>query len=707
MISDLYPIVLIDDMISVLYSKLLNLINYSKQEASLCFSRNAAQLMEFWLPKITPEQASTRITTLITSASIGRSAHNYIVRFALKQAGKYISYTRLVQLTIKQGFSSISDLEFLQEISKSEESNCAKQVIQTFCRVISGYKIFMRAAGELFIEELKIHGDEKDVRNWVQQYITMLFIFIKRAIQMNRFKRRVLGLCELLTSNSFNSIQWLSKSIHSNANAAFMLDNKPDLFKSFFYIGKEYPVTSYFQREYKKFEKYVKKSSRLKTFPFKPNSSQLVKIVKESPIEQKMNEREVDESLKGLGLSPRVMRYVYLNFEAGTLDQQQSIFLLEDFIDHEKQRFEKTEYLHDRFVRIDLSKFLPEGRLAMAGIKVISQELEDEIWEYQTNALREFISIAKEIIEALQRHPHLLANIKSLNRDLNHGCSDDQKYKKLKSQRKRLKKYAEKIANEYRVPNYLLDMHSCLLSVFYKFDANLQYAPPSEIDEQIRNYLNFSEFEYMIEPTADIVVSGIVAAALQTIWELTSAVVETVQLRGEATSVIIYTSIIRYMFDIIYIKNPVLNTYKFANLVFLKACRDYCEKPISYLELPEVILSRFPNRSSISILFKTKNSSLGLLDYLNNPIDLLFNIHSSLQVIISMVPGYQLPVNDQVKLFSGLIATYPANNTIAVIKFLIIWYTAAPSILMQRSFDIFKRAVDLILPLDEIALDNF
>ena len=706
--SNIRPIILVDDVISNFYSRLLNLINYSKPEASLCFARDAVSINNTWLKTLTPEQASTRITTMITSAPVCKASHNYICKYALSQAGKYISHSRLTTLLTKQGFRGLWDIEFLQLIADADGSDAVKIVIHTFAKTMCSTKIYMRACGQLFIDELGKNFDDKEIHDWSLRFITLLIIFIKKAFALNRFVRRARLLCELLTSEEFKQAKWLYKGIQSNANAAFLIDNSPEIFKLYFHIGKQYPAASYFEREYKKYDKYLKKASRLKTFPFKVGTTQLIKAsdIDGSNEDDKEGETVIDESLKDLGLGPRALRYVYHDFDAGTIDQQQSIFLLEDFIDHEKGRFEQTEYFHDRFVRINVDNFLPSGRMELSAIKHFCQEMEDQIWTYQTNALNEFISIAKEIIVALEQHPHLIANIKALTRDLNLGCSDDQRYKKLKSQRKRLKKLAERKAIQYHVPNYSVDLHEILLSVFYKFDANMQYAPPSEIDDHIINYINFSEFKIMVDATADIVVSGSVDAAIKTIWELKTAIIEKAQLRGEATCIIIYTSIVRYMFDVNYLKNPELNLYKEANQTFVDICRQFAEQPMSMLKLSDAFSSKVSGRGTINNFFKTRNHTLNIIDFFTNPIDIMTNIHISIQMLNSIVPGLTISNNDRLKLVLGLVVTFPPQNTIAIIRFIDKWGSVTISNNAAVSCSIFKRAVNSIFPLNQIPIEK-
>ena len=706
--SNIRPIILVDDVISNFYSRLLNLINYSKKEASLCFARDAIHINNTWLKTLTAEQASTRITTMITSAPVGKAAHNYICRYALSQAGKYISHSRLVSLLTKQGFKSNYDLEFLRSIADAEGSDAVKVVIHTFAKLLCSSKVFMRASGQLLIDELIKNGEDKEVHDWTLKFITLLIIFIKKAILGQRFVRRANLLCEIITSEPFRQVKWLYKGVQSNANAAYLIDNKPEIFKLYFHVGKQYPAASYFEREYKKYSQFLKKTKNLKSFPFKVGTNQLIKIsdIESSNPFDKGNDAVIDESLKDLGLGPRALRYVYHDFDAGTIEQQQSIFLLEDFIDHEKERFEKTEYFHDRFVRIDVSCFMPNGRMELSAIKHFCQDMEDQIWNYQTNALNEFISIAKEIIAALEQHPHLIANIKALTRDLNLGCSDDQRYKKLKAQRKRLKKLAERKAAQYRVPNYLVDLHDILFSMFYKFDANMQYSPPSDIDDHIINFINFSEFKIMIDATTDIVISGSVDAAIQTIWELNTAIVEKTQLRGEATLIIIYTSIVRYMFDINYIKNPELNLYKEANKSFVELCKQFAEQPIGILSLSDEFLSKVSARGTISNFFKNRNHTLNIIDFFTNPIDIMTNIHISVQTLNTIVPGLEIKASDRLRLVLGLIVTFPPQNTIAIIKFVDKWSTVTPSNNIMMSYMLFKKAVNSIFPIHHVPTEK-
>lgn len=690
LVSNTRPIAFFDDILSMYFSKCLNLINYSDSSASICFARNIVRITEIWFPMSTREQAETRISTMITSAPLGKSSHEYIVRYAVKQAGKYISHNKLANLLSKQGFRNPFDLEVLRDLAIADPSSCAPYIVHFLSRAMTAHFAFINTSAVLLSEVLE-HCDSKEVTDWMKRFVTMTFIFLKVACEQDAFARRVRAICEALTSDVFKQFQWFTNIVNSCANAAYAIDNQPEIFRAYFHIGEKFPSASFFRREYEKFSPLLKNRRVLKMFPFKGSTVQLMKATDKDEADDD-SQREIDDSLKELGLGPRALRYVYFDFDAGPIDQQQSIFLLEDFIDHEKMRFGRTEYYKDNYIRIKMDRFIPEGRLEMAGMRAAVEDLEETIWQYQINALKDFIAIAKELIGCLKQHPHLIANIKALNRDLNTGCSDDQAYKVLKKQRHRLKRVVEASAKRLTAPNYAVKLKQYLMDCFYNFEPTTQYAPPSLFDGIVDKYLLFSiKWSPTTQALGEIIASEAVDAAASTLWELASVIYEKTEVSNETTLLICYTAVVRMIFDRIYDKYHPLAMYEAANVDFLSRCITVAENQLSTLDLDK-LLSYKAGKGTISSFFRSKNQNLGSLEFLVNPIDIMYKIHQTVMMLGSIFPGVDLTNDEKVKLLKGLIATFPPSNTISIIRFIDTWSSLTPSNNIIMSFSLFRKA---------------
>lgn len=578
----------------------------------------------------------------------------------------------------------------MRELALAEGSKATAFVVHVLSRSMTSYYAFSRISAKLLVDILKVVGENKEIVDWMKRFVTMLVIFMKIASEQDSFKKRVNLLCEVLTSEVFKPLPWFRNILQSTANAVYLIDQKPEFFKLFFKIGEKYPSASFFKREYDRYKPLIRTRMILKYFPFKINNLQLIspKDV-DNDDEEEGSKQPIDDSLKELGIGARSLKYIFHDFDAGVIDQQQNIFLLEDFMEQETNRFKKTELYHENFIKINLNNYTSEGKFVLCGLKCAMQDIENSIWEYQIRSLKDFIGIANEIISVLKQHPHLMARIKALGRDLNVGCSDDQNYKLLKEQRSILKK---RIEAKFRFEK---ELNSNLLNVFYKFDSFLQYVPPSDYDYCVDNFITFSEeLNPMIESLIEIVSSEAVDSTIQTVWEFASVLYEKTKFVHETTYVLCYIILMRLIFDKSYEVYHPLTDHNSANMDFLMRCKVFSEKSVSELNLPEKIISRRVVRGTIGAFFKTKSHSLYSLEFLVNPIDILFNIHQTVVQLNSIAPGENLSNDEKVTLMKGLISTFPPSNTISIVLFLDKWGNTVPSANMLLSYSIFRKAVN-------------
>jgi len=696
-------LVLGKEIVAGFFSRLLNLINYSKPIDSISYARIAIRLNNHFLDLIPIEEAAGRVSALLSSSPPGKAAHHVVAQYSYSLCGKFISKASLANVLSKQGACSLWDFNLLKDLAVQSGNETKMIVVRFLSKTLTCSKIYTRLSATILNEILKDCDENSPVCEWSKQFITRLFCFIKLSSRKEKYMRRIHSICDIISSHVFSETKFLLKAIFQNANSAYLIGNEPQFFSDYFRVGESQPKVKHFSREFEKFDGLKMK---LKSFPFKIGSTQLLEHgrSKNKGKNRTKKDVEVDESLKETGLSYNALKYVLKDMNASTIDQQQCIFTLEDFIDQEKEKYDNIKIRQKYSNKLVHHNYRHEGKAKIVALRYIIAENENEIAEYQRSALSQYIDIAREIIGALRQHPYLMADIKKLNLDLNLGCGDDPSYKRLKDHRLMLQSAAKDSAKAYIIPNYSLDLQAALTTSFIKFDPVLQYSPPSEIDALIMEYLKKSLFDGMIDATAEVIEDGTIDAAVSTIWELNGAIIDNLGLRMDATALITYTSLVRQVFSKAYTvkERPVLRSYEKSSIVFLKKCEEFCNQPISELNLSEELIGR-RKKAAIYSLFRSKVHNLSAIEFMTNPIDMLYHIHQAVLSLPAAVNAPKLTPPETQILLLALVTYSPPSNAIAIYKFLKKWGTLMMSPDVQKSKQLFFNSINHLMSADDIA----
>lgn len=695
-----------ETIVSSLYSRLLNLVIYSKTEASVSFARFAIAINLATLHELSLEVAIMRIVALINASPAMKMSHPMVLEFALSQGGKYIPFTLLAQQVAKH-VSTIYDLNILAKLGGTSH-DARFVVVRTLSMIMVQSKVLMSASAKLLTKILKEFSDEnEDIKEWVQKFITLLFVYFNLCAKKEKYLRRVHMICSCLSNDIFLSIDFLKKTILQNANACYLLGNCQFLL-DYFVCGEEYPFAKFFKREATKAEQ---SRTKLKTFPFKSNA-QLVETTKSKKIttsKSEINQFQRD-AINELGLPIEVAKYLYKSNDASTIDQQNCIFTLEDFVDQSKEKIDKikSKKRRPKIQKMNMLIFTSDAVMTIFGLREYILQNENAITEFQIQALSGYIDIAREIISVLKSQAGLMADTKLLNRDLNRGSADDSQYKHLKDKRIALKKIALSVTKKFVAPRYADELASNLTTRIMKFDSQLQYSPPSQIDVLLIEFLKRSMFSSMIDATASVLEDGTIDAAVSTIWELNSAIIDSLSMPFNQNAIVLYNALVRTMFDYAYVLNPrpTLNRYKAASSNFIAKSIKFSAQPISMLNISMQAINAKRQQQPISTLFRAKSITLEPLEFMTNPLDIIYYIHQMINSLSSQSLTRTLTPPEIQTMLLGLVVSTPPSNIVAVAKFIEKWGNLISSSPMQKAKQLFLNCVNEIVDLDTVQDDN-
>ncbi|EAX99490.1 hypothetical protein TVAG_413080 [Trichomonas vaginalis G3] len=688
-----------------LYSRLLNLIIYSQTDASVSFARCAIQLNKKFLKEYDADERAKRIVALLNASTSNKLSHAMTTLFAVSQGSITIPNYILAQ-QLSKNIQTEFDLNTVVSINRTGKE--AKFIVmRSVAQTMVQSKLLMRLAAKYLVEIMSSLEDQ-DLIEWIQKFFLLIFVYIKIASKKEKYIRRLLMLCEIISTEQFLSATFAKKIILPCANTCY-LKGGCDFLTYYFPLGSDLPQSNTYSRELSRYEKM---RFKLKTFPFKNNSNMLVegsRNRKNSNGEVPLEMRAIINDFADLGISERAKPYLYRRSKLSVIDQQNTIFTLEDFIDQNKSKAEKikNKSRHKRSsVNPDL--FTTEGILPITGLRSCMYANEAQLYDFQYKILMDFTNIAHELISVLKQLPGLNADIRLLQYDMQHFGLEDNYYKSLKDQRAQLRKLIPIYSRKYTAPKYIEEIFGVLSQGGVKFDQNLQYAPPNELDTVLVEYIQRSSYKEIMNATAMIIEDGTLDGAVSTIWELNNSIIEDLKMTFNQNAMILYMSLIRAIFDNAYALNPRphLNRYSKANKEFLEKARKFIEQPISLLNLSETIVGAKRVNQPIYSLMLSSKYSFEHIQFLTNPIDILYQIHLQCQQLFQLSSTGTLSPPDHQMLILALVASTPPSNAVSIAIFLEKWGNLFSNATLSKSKRMFIDAVSGIINIVKITDDS-
>ena len=692
--------VLQEDISKDFYTRLTYLIEKAKVGESISFFLIAKKLNDMTIQSLSNDQKMSRMNTLL-GLSLAREDIRRPILMYLYKMNDIIDGYDVVKKFTKELPTAAGDLESMLIFTKGEMKESFDTrilVVRYYAKTLVQSIIFMKAAASLLVEMLQTY-DNEEVRDWMDSFIRRVFIFIEIATTKKKASNRAISILSTISSSNFQSVKWVWDLIVEYASECYR--DGVGLIKTFIEVTDA--KNELYQREMKIFGPL---NLSLINFPFKNHSTSLSEN-QETRKYIKRKEAPMNAKLAKLSIPSSTLRYIFYDEDSSPADQQQAIFQLEDFIEEQKARLAECEKVHKSVKYPKIEKADNVFKMAVTGLILFCQETENLVWEYQNKSIADLLRQLHSIMETISKFPHVLPNIKLIMADHNAVISDNPKYKELKRNRRRMKSYALASAAKYGTADYKDLLFTQIPNSVFSFDYKIMYSPPSLSDQYMYEYLLKSKFAEMLNAATTVFEDGTINAAAATLEVLNCAVVEDIDRTNGFAVQVSWMSIFRIIFDRLYKDDSILNRYKSANTEYLRRADAFLKKTIDEAKIPECIVGMMRKGATVGSLMKTKKvASFMPLQFMVNPIDIVFHIFTTIKSLDSLVGDTCVTREELSIIVLATVALNPPANIVSIIKFVNRWIDFVASYTMVDSFKLFKKSVDRLLCTDYARDDN-
>ena len=411
-------------------------------------------------------------------------------------------------------------------------------------------------------------------------------------------------------------------------------------------------------------------------------------------------EREVPESL--------VPYTKFIKFEkADEMATQQGIEKIDTFvkghslaINHVRRKAaQKTYYPTDDYMN--------QYHDLLTVLNYFTKEDDNIILKYQVVSLENMIVIANEMKSFLVKYGDVYVDCDQFLAALDDNARDDPEYKIVKRRRCALHKKSKLIYRKICIPDYKELIRTEIVAANNRYIPEFQYSPPSQFDDIIGEFIIHSKLSNIIYPTAKMIASGMPDSAVYTLSEFCNDVYSLLNLTSQQSKAVVYTSVVRFLFNQAYAIDSELAHYRKANAVFLLKAEQFSKQPVRDLKLTKDISRYYTPGLPVSTLFKSKQlDMLKQMEIMTNPIDLMKHVHT---IILSLASYFgsesgMLSFDDTLTLLLALMSLSPPSNAVSITKFVEKWQNVQLDDIVGKSKDFFIAAVETLLTEEEMKM---
>ena len=333
------------------------------------------------------------------------------------------------------------------------------------------------------------------------------------------------------------------------------------------------------------------------------------------------------------------------------------------------------------------------------------KECDQNLRNFQLSNLKQMIELGKTLKEFIKSSDTIAVQVYPLFDHVRKNIQNNPEYILLKKQKIMFSVKASYFFNKSESFDYRHVLQLEFLDISESYQKQFQYTPPSHFDTILAEFLYHSDLKDILEPMGRVIATGPVKSGMCTISELCLEVYKKLNLETSQSKEIVYSSIIRILFNIAYTIEPELMKYKEQDLLFMKKAKEYSQKTVRDVQLTSDISRYYTPGLRLSSLFKPKQiEMLKQLELMTNPIDIMKHIHS-LTVSLAQFFGSEsgmLSFDDMLTLLLALISTDPPVNCVSIMKFIDKWQEVQLNDIVANAKDFFIAAVSQLLPEEDL-----
>ena len=377
---------------------------------------------------------------------------------------------------------------------------------------------------------------------------------------------------------------------------------------------------------------------------------------------------------------PKLVKYFEKFGGVGDSDvKRQNLQLdkLEKFINLQKTKLEKANEEIKNKIYPDASLFNGKKRMILYILIEYSKEINQKFLEIVDEYYSDLLFILNQVALAISDNPKLIINVDKFTNYMISKIKNDDTYIKYKHMKQSIDHKMKRIETSKVHQNFSSMLSIEFIQANQRFEKECLYSPPSNFDVVFCEYVrNSPVFSKMVPAAAVTIANTDIETANFTISQIALEVYKALNIDEKGFSrKIVFTSLIRMLFDEAYCQDSELAKYRDADALFLIKCDEFSKKRVRDLGLSESIIKNFTPGLGIQSLFKSRHiDTLKQMELMTNPIDLMKHVHTILMSLTKYFGnGKTMSFDDTFILLLSFMSLSPPVNAVSIAKFVDKW----------------------------------
>ena len=354
---------------------------------------------------------------------------------------------------------------------------------------------------------------------------------------------------------------------------------------------------------------------------------------------------------------------------------------------------------NERPTRTGMGRIKHKAENIVAQVDIWLKETSDELARSKVERLQELIDEATFVRNTVISTPNSSGNYEKWKVDAGKRYRRDPNLLKLKRQKDSLQSLVNHWVPKLLQGEVMMALKSSLVEATSSYDSEVCYSAYGEFDHVFEEFIRCDdELCALVNPTAEIIIDGTSKALLSTLSELNIAVLGKMNIQAEMAKVIVYTSLVRLVFNAAYANCPsILEGTLEENDKFTRACYKYAQQTVRELGLSDAITKNYTQGLHVVSLFRAKQVDLMQpIELMTNPIDIIMHVHHILGKLATYFASNEgfISFDDTLTLLLALLSISPPVNAIAISKFLTKWACVQISSLVNVAMNYYLAAVE-------------
>lgn len=616
-----------------------------------------------------------RICALATTYDI---CHNYCLAWMERHIKKLdgMAVAKVVESFID---GNIWGLKMVKRLCPLWGSEATGQLVVAITRMLTQSVIYMKLLANIVLDIFRYDLCDAGTREWFIVYLKYMFMFIRLAAESKRYKGRIITWAATFSVRAFMEIEWFRLAVlrqirycRSGTDAMDFLDN---------FVRSGPPIKSAsWKRDFAAFCGYresrrvldgvrVCDGKRLRNVTYEdglrflPFISAQGRLFKQTPTSKPV-QPVADPQVQDLEIPTFLKDLVFVDTSVDK-DYFQLIFQLEDFLQTRRRKFEVEVTLSkERMVRSHRYEGKRKYFVVMVNAGVLN--IQKRILSCHRMRFDKFKSRYEKLRKCLSENPQLSVDASRANRvcDSKHGKFME-KVARLKEYKSMMVTHGLTLFDHMRILNG--DSGKMWQEALFKslecIDHTVSFCPFSMFDDFVVEVLDVAKGHNVLKRAAACFIRGDTGGARQLIARITGKVIELlVQCISEQPSMLVQMSLVRYVFDQIYLKSSsLLFSRRTDDDIILTLCAERGDDTMESLGLSEgVIPPADMGCTLLSMGSRREFPSLCQLSFLTNPMDMVYHVYQTKLVLQALYPSAD--IDDIKKLFYVvMVASCPVN----------------------------------------------